>query len=201
MRTVLATLALLAAPTVAQAPAGTPGQPNPSLVTAGTYKVDPNHTQVTWKVNHLGFSLLQGQFGASGGQITVDPAKPQATRLEVTFDVNQLSTTSDAFTKHLKSDDFFNVAAHPTARFVSRTVQVNGDKATITGDLTIKDMTRPVTLQATFVGAGPNPRGGKLNFGFRATGRINRSEFGLGMAAPMVSDRVDLEINAAFERA
>lgn len=201
MRLAAAALLALTAPAVAQAPAGTPGRPHPSLVTAGTYRVDPNHTQVTWKVNHLGFSMLQGQFGASGGQITVDPARPQATRMEVTFDVNQLSTTSDAFTKHLKSEDFFNVAAHPAARFVSRSVQVNGDQATITGDLTIKNATKPVTLQATFVGAGPNPRGGKLNFGFRATGRINRSDFGLGMAAPMVSDRVDLEINAAFEAA
>lgn len=202
MRPILAALALslTAAPTAAQAPA-TPGRPNPALVKAGTYPVDPNHTQVTWTVNHLGFSLLQGQFGASGGQITIDPARPEATKLEVTFDTGALSTTSAGFTTHLKSKDFFDTATYPTARFVSRNVQVNGDRATVTGDLTIKNITKPVTLQASFVGAGPSPRGGKLNFGFRATGQINRSDFGVGMAAPMVSDRVDLEINAAFAEA
>ncbi|HEX8383812.1 MAG TPA: YceI family protein [Sphingomonas sp.] len=188
---------ILAAPAAAQMP----GQPNPRLVTAGTYRVDTNHTQVTWSVNHLGFSMLQGQFGASGGQAVIDPARPAANKVEVTFDVSQMSVTSAPFATHLKSKDFFDVAAHPTARFVSRSVAIRGDAATVTGDLTIKGITKPVTLQATFVGAGPNPRSKKTNFGFRATGTINRSDFGLGMAAPAVSDRVALEINAAFEAA
>jgi len=196
-------LAAAAAPAqqAARAPAGQPGRPDPRLVPAGTYKVDPNHTQVTWRVDHMGFSMLDGQFGASGGSITIDPARPQATRVEVTFDTAALSVTSPRFAEHLKSADFFDVAKHPTARFVSRTVSIQGTRATITGDLTLKGVTKPVTLDARFVGAGNNPMGGKLNFGFRATGRINRSDFGLGMAAPIVSDRVDLEINAAFAAA
>lgn len=195
MRQFFPVLALLAAPVVAQAP----GRPDPRLVTAGTYKVDTNHTQVTWSVNHLGFSMLQGQFGASGGRAVVDPARPAAASVDVTFDVNGLSVTSAPFAKHLRSKDFFDAAAHPTARFVSRSVALRGAQGTVTGDLTIKGITRPVTLNATFIGAGTNPRGGKTNFGFRATGTINRSDFGLGMAAPAVSDRVDLQINAAFE--
>jgi polyisoprenoid-binding protein YceI len=195
---------LLAAPlasAIAQAPGGVPGRPDAKLIPAGTYQVDPNHTQVTWQVNHMGFSMLEGQFGASGGSITLDPARPGATKLDVTFDVAGLSTTSARFTQHLKSADFFNAAKHPTARFVSRSVQVRGSRGTVTGDLTIKGVTRPVTLQATFVGAGTNPMGGKLNFGVRATGEIKRSDFGLGMAVPAVSDRVDLAINAAFQAA
>lgn len=199
MRLAIATaLMLLAAPAVAQN--GTPGTPNRALVTAGTYQVDPNHTQVTWQVNHMGFSLLEGQFGASGGSITIDPARLNATRLEVTFAVDQLSTTSEAFTKHLKSKDFFDAEANPTARFVSTGVRAAGNGATITGNLTIKNVTKPVTLQATFVGAGNNPMSKKLNFGFRATGSIKRSDFGLGMAVPAVSDKVDLTINAAFTK-
>lgn len=199
----LAALLLAAplAPSAAQAPSGMPGRADPKLVPAGTYQVDPNHTQVTWQVNHLGFSLLDGQFGASGGSITLDPARPQATRLEVTFDVGQLSVTSPRFAQHLKSPDFFDAAKYPTARFVSRSVQVRGSRATVAGDLTIKGVTRPVTLQAEFVGAGQNPMAGKTSFGFRATGAIKRSDFGLGMAAPAVSDRVDLMINAAFQAA
>ncbi len=198
MRHLIALLVLAAAPIGAQAPT-TPGRADPRLVTAGTYKVDTNHTQVTWSVNHLGFSMLAGQFGASGGQAVIDPARPSAAKVDVTFDVRELSVTSAPFATHLKSKDFFDVAAHPTARFVSRSVAVRGDRAVVTGDLTIKGITRPVTLNATFVGAGPNPRSKKTNFGFRATGVINRSDFGLGMAAPAVSDRVDLQINAAFE--
>lgn len=196
MRPILATALLLAAaPVLAQ---GLPGAPQKARVTAGTYPVDPNHTQVTWQVNHMGFSLLQGQFGASAGRIAIDPARPNDAKVDITFQVDQLSVTSPRFAEHLKSKDFFDVAAHPTARFVSTAVRATGDRATITGDLTIKGVTRPVTLQATFVGAGANPMNGKLNFGFRATGTINRGDFGLGMATPVVSDRVDLTINAAF---
>lgn len=198
MRRLFTAIALLAAaPLVAQ----TPGRPDPKLITAGAYKVDPNHTQVTWSVNHLGFSVLSGQFGASGGQAVIDPARPAATKIDVTFDVGAMSVTSAPFATHLKSADFFDVAKHPTARFVSRSVAMRGTGGAVTGDLTIKGITRPVTLNATFVGAGVNPRGGKTNFGFRATGAIKRSDFGLGLAAPAVSDRVDLQVNAAFEAA
>jgi polyisoprenoid-binding protein YceI len=195
MRFVLAA-ALLVAPAIVVAQQ--PGVARAAAITAGTYKVDPNHTQATWQVNHMGFSMLQGQFGASGGQITIDPAKPNATKVDVTFSVDQLSTTSAPFATHLKSKDFFDAATYPTARFVSTSVQATGNTATITGNLTIKNETKPVTLRATFVGAGPNPMNKKLNFGFRATGTIKRSDFGVGNYVPVVSDNVDLVINAAF---
>ncbi len=200
MRLILATvLTLAAAPVLAQtAPAGLPGAPVKARVAAGTYQVDPNHTQVTWQVEHMGFSLLQGQFGASGGSITIDPAKPNATKVEVSFATDQLSVTAPAFAHHLKSKDFFDAATNPTATFVSTKVVATGDKAIITGNLTIKGITKPVTLAATFVGAGANPMNKKLNFGFRATGTIKRSDFGLGLLVPIVSDTVDLTINAAF---
>jgi polyisoprenoid-binding protein YceI len=193
----LAALALLlAAPLGAQQP----GSPT-AQVAAGTYQVDANHTQVTWTVNHMGFSMLSGQFGASGGSITVDPANPAATKLDVSFDVNALSTTSAPFATHLKSKDFFDAAQFPTARFVATAVQMQGGRGTVTGNLTIKGVTKPVTLQAEFVGAGANPMNKKVNFGFRATGSINRSDFGVGAYAPVVSDKVDLTINAAFAAA
>ncbi len=195
MRLILAALiATSAVPAIAQ----TPGTPNKAAVTAGTYKVDPAHTQVTWTLNHMGFSMLSGQFGAQDGTLTIDPAKPAAAKLDVTFAIDQLSVTSSGFSNHLKSKDFFDVATYPTARFVSTAVTVNGNSAKITGNLTIKNQTKPVTIDATFVGAGTNPMNKKVNFGFRGTTTINRSAFGLGMAAPMVSDQVKLDINAAF---
>ena len=77
-------------------------------------------------------------------------------------------------------------------------MQASGGTATITGNLTVKNVTKPVTLKATFIGAGANPMNKKLNFGFRATGSINRSDFNVGAYAPVVSDKVDLVVNAAF---
>ncbi|MET3438705.1 YceI family protein [Sphingomonas sp. 1185] len=201
MRFVLpAAMALvLAAPAIAQtAPAGTPGAPVASRVVAGTYAVDPAHTQVTWSLNHMGFSMLEGQFGASEGTLTLDPAKPQAAKVDVTFKIDNLSVTAAPFANHLKSKDFFDAATYPTARFVSTGVKVMGTKAVITGNLTIKDQTKPVTLNATFFGAGTNPMSKKLNIGFRATGKIKRSDFGVGAYVPVVGDDVDLVINAAF---
>ncbi len=186
----------LAAPAVAQT--GLPGTPNTAAVTAGTYNVDPAHTQVTWTLNHMGFSMLSGQFGAQGGTLTIDPAKPAAAKLDVTFAIDQLSVTAEPFAHHLKSKDFFDAATYPTARFVSTSVVASGKGARITGNLTIKNVTKPVTIDATFVGAGTNPMSKKLNFGFRGTATIKRSDFGLGYATPVVADSVKLDINAAF---
>jgi polyisoprenoid-binding protein YceI len=190
----------VAVPAVAQI-ASTPQMPGKAAakVAAGTYQVDPAHTQVTWTVNHMGFSMLQGQFGASEGSITIDPAKLAQTKVDVTFPIDQLSVTSTQFAGHLKSKDFFDAAANPTARFVSTSVTPQGaTRAKMTGNLTIKGMTKPVTLDVAFVGAGTNPMSKKTNFGFTGTGTIKRSDFGLGYAAPIVSDEVKLMINAAF---
>ena len=134
-----------------------------------------------------------------GGMFTVDM---NSLKIEDIKDAE----TNGKLMGHLRSDDFFSIDKNPTATFnITKVTPIKadaaGNNATITGDLTIKGITKPVTLRASFVGAGPNTRSKKLNFGFRATGAINRSDFGLGMAAPAVSDRVDLEINAAFEQA
>ena len=191
----------LAAPVAAQlaTSAAQPGAAVAARVPAGTYQVDAAHTQVAWEVNHMGFSILEGMFGASDGSITVDPARPAATKLDVTFQIDQLSVTAPAFATHLKSDQIFDAAKYPTARFVSTGVTPHGaDKATVTGNLTIKGITKPVTLDASFVGAGANPMNKKLNFGFSATGTVKRSDFGVGLAAPLVSDTVVLHIHAAF---
>ena len=111
-----------------------------------------------------------------------------------------VSTTSDHFTGVLQSADFFDTANFPEARFTSARVVANGTEATIFGDLTIKGVTKPVTLQARFIGAGVNPRPpNRATIGFAATAVINRSDFGLSFGVPFISDRVDLVINAAFE--
>ena len=198
MRTPLilaAALFAVAAPTVAQMP----GAPDKARVTAGTYNVDTAHTQVHWRVNHMGFSMLDGLFGATGGTATIDPKNPAASKVAIDFDIaKSLTVTSPQFAEHLKSKDFFDVANNPGAKFVSTRVQPVGDHWMMNGNLTIKGQTKPVQLTVRFMGAGENPMNKKKNIGFTATGSINRSDFGLGMAAPVVSDKVDLTINAAF---
>ncbi|HEV2567939.1 YceI family protein [Sphingomonas sp.] len=176
-----------------------PGVPDSSRVTAGTYRVDPYHTQVVWTVNHMGFTPLSGDLAASGGSLELDPARPETARVSVTFGMATMTTLVPSFTTHLLSADLFDVARHPTAQFTSTRVSVEGGQAKIVGDLTIRGVTRPVTLEARLFGAGFHPRNGKLNVGFSATARIRRSDFGINYA-PTVGDEVDLRIHAAFEK-
>lgn len=201
MRPILATaLALAAVPALAQMPTSPPGKPDPALATAGTYTVDSGHTQVVFTVNHMGFTEYSGQFTQPTGTLTLDPKNPSADKVQVTFPIAKVSTTVAALDSHLQKPEFFDAAKYPTGSFTSTRVVVRGTTATITGDLTLKGVTKPVTLNARFIGAGPAPMGAKkTNVGFAATTSIKRSDFGIDYGIPLVSDRVDLVINAAFE--
>jgi polyisoprenoid-binding protein YceI len=170
-------------------------------VQAGTYNVDPNHTQVVWSVDHMGFSRLYGMVGQITGVLRLDPARPEAATLQVDIPLSGLAVTSPNFARHLATPDLFDTAKFPSARFVSRSVTVNGERATISGDLTLHGVTRPVALDARFYGAGANPMSKAQTVGFSATAQLKRSDFGLGYAVPAVSDEVKLEITAAFEKA
>jgi len=200
MRIVLATvLALAAAPLLAQMPTTAPGAPDPSRVVAGTYKVDTGHTQVLFTVSHLGFSLYTGQFTQPTGSLTLDPKNPAADKVEISFPIAKVSTTVDGLNAHLQKPEFFDAAQFPEGKFVSTKVTVSGTTATIEGNLTLKGVTKPVVLDAHFVGAGAAPMGPpKVNVGFAATTTIKRSDFGISYGIPLVSDKVDLVINAAF---
>jgi polyisoprenoid-binding protein YceI len=198
----------LSAPLIAQGPMSKPGSANPAAVTGGTYKADPDHTLVMWTVDHLGFTPYTGIFGSVTGTLALDPKNPSAAKVDVTIPVSKVTTASAGLTEHLLragkdggKPDFFG--ANPAdARFVSTSVAANGQKARITGNLTLNGVTKPVTLDATFYGAGKMPAemGGKENIGFRATTKIKRSDFGVTMGIPLVSDEVALEIAAAFQK-
>lgn len=190
-------LGLLSAPAVAaaQVPAAAV-----QAVQAGEYKADPNHTQVIWSVDHMGFSRLTGMVGQITGSLKIDPAKPAAATVQVDLPLSGLSVTAPAFAHHLTTPDLFDTAKFPTAQFVSTSVTVNGQQAKIAGDLTLRGVTKPVVLDARLHGAGANPMSKALTVGFSATTTLKRSDFGLGYAVPAVSDDVKLEINAAFEK-
>jgi polyisoprenoid-binding protein YceI len=184
----------------AQSAPSLPGVADASRVTSGTYAPDAGHTLVGWKVDHFGFNDYFGQFGNATGTLVLNKENPAASTVDITIPVNSLSTVSAGLNRHMATADFLNAANHPTARFVSRTVTVDGNQATILGDLTLRGVTRPVTLNARFVGAGTNPMNRKETVGFHATTSVNRSEFGMNYAVPMVSDKVELTISVAFEK-
>ena len=200
--------ALVSTVAIAQGPTSAPGSRNPAAVTGGTYTADPDHTLVAWTLDHLGFSPYTGLFGGVTGSLTLDPKAPNSAKVDVTIPVSKVVTASTGLTQHLLrpgkdggKPDFFG-AAPADARFVSTAVVANGQKARITGNLTFNGVTRPVTLDAEFYGAGkmPEQMGGKENVGFHATGTITRSQFGLGFGVPMVGDSVKLDISAAFQK-
>lgn len=185
-----------------------PGAPDKSRVTAGTYAADPGHTMVVWEVDHFGFSKYSGIFGDVAGTLVIDPANPAAAKVDVTIPVAKITTASAGLTGHLLragkdggKPDFFG-ATPADAKFVSTAVVLDddGDEAKVTGNLTLNGVTRPVTLDVDFHGAGTNPFNKKETVGFQAEATIKRSDFGITYGIPAVSDEVELEIHAAFEK-
>jgi polyisoprenoid-binding protein YceI len=199
MRPMITILSLaLAVPLLAQAPSP-PGAPDPAREASGSYTVDTPHTQVLFTVNHLGFTEYTGQFTNPTGTLVLDKANPAASKLEIVFPIDKVVTTVPALDTHLKSPDFFDAARFPEGKFVSTKIVARGQTATISGELTLKGVTRPVVLQAHFVGAGADMRSKKAYVGFAATTTIKRSEWGITYL-PIVSDEVKLTINAGFKQ-
>ena len=192
--------AAVAAPTIAQMPKEVPGKADPSRVTAGTYKADSAHTQILFSVNHLGFNVYHGIFGDASGTLTLDPANPSAAKVDIEIPMSGIATTSAKLTEHLKGADFFDAAKFPTGKFQSTSVQASGTDATITGNLTLKGVTKPVTLKTKFTGAGKGPMNQQETVAFEASTTIKRSDFGISYGIPFVPDEVPLQITIAFEK-
>lgn len=185
---------------IAQAPAGVPGSKDVAKVSGGSYKVDGGHTQIVFAYDHMGFTNNVGVFAEPTGTLMLDKANPSASTVSIDVPIANLKTGVAKLDEHLLKADFFDVAKFPTAKFVSTSVKAEGTGATITGNLTIKGITKPVTLDAEFYGAGTNPMNKQENVGFVATGSIKRSDFGLGYAVPVVGDAVELKIIAGFQK-
>ncbi len=195
--------AAIAAPVIAQdlvLPKEAPGKPDPKAAKPGRYKVDPFHTQALFTVGHLGWTDYTGMFTNGAGSLVLDTKAPANSKVDVSFPIDKIRTTVGELDTNLIGATYFNAAQFPTARFVStRIVQTGGSTATMTGDLTIKGVTKPVTFKVRFIGAGPEFWGDKKEaIGFAATATIKRSDFAMGMDVPLVSDNVALVINAGF---
>ena len=188
---------------IAQQMPPAPGAKDPSRVTGGAYQVDPGHTQVAFAYDHMGFSNNFGVISGATGTLTLDPKNVAASKVSIEVPIANLRTGISALDEHLMKADFFDAAKFPKATFVSTSVKADGPtSAEITGNLTIKGVTKPVKLDADFYGAGKAPAmaGGKENVGFVATASVKRSDFNMGYGVPMVGDQIELKIVAAFQK-
>lgn len=181
MRTVLATLGLALI-------AG-----NPALAAPASYVPNADHTFVRFSYDHFGFSTQESRFDTTTGTVTYDPVAKTGS-VNVTIDTKSVDTGSERFNGHIQGPDFLDTAQYPTATFHSTSIKFDGDKpVSITGDLTIKGITKPVTLTVTSFKHGLNMMK-KDSIGANATGTIKRSDFNMAKYTPMVGDDVTLTI-------
>ena len=174
---------------------------DPASVQAGVYSVEPVHTRVLFSVSHMGFSTWYGDFTGASGSLTLDPKTPAKSAVEIHVPVASVSTTNAKLDGELKGDQWLDAAKYPEMVFKSDKVVPTGkDKADVEGQLTLHGVTRPLTLHATFNGAGVNVMDKHYTVGFEARGQIKRSDFGVKTYVPLIGDEVDLILSAAFEK-
>jgi polyisoprenoid-binding protein YceI len=165
-------------------------------VLATTYTLEPNYTQVVLSWDHLGYSFPTAQIAQGQGMLEFDAMDPTQASLKVTLPLASLISGVPDLDEHLKSKDFFDVARFPVATFTSTKVEMgrSADRLKVTGDLTIRDVTRAVVLDVRVLKAGSNPRTQIATIGFNATGMLKRSDFGLGAYVPQVGDEIALQV-------
>jgi polyisoprenoid-binding protein YceI len=172
-------------------------------VPAATYTIDPRHTQILFSVRHMGLSTFFSRFGHVTGTLAFDPAQPAKSALNVQIDMTNIQTHVEALDKEL-SIGLFHADKFPTATFVSTQSTKTGENTgTVTGNLTIAGVTRPVTLNVTFNGGRNSPMPLQpYRIGFDATATVKRSDFGLThvMWSGFVSDDVNLMIECELEK-
>lgn len=166
---------------------------------AGTWTVDPTHSEVTFSVRHLAISKVKGSFGSFDATLTTADSIVDST-VEASIDIASISTGNADRDGHLHSDDFFNTEAHPKAVFVSKSITEKGDDLIIDGELTLKGTTEPVQLKAEFGGIVTDGYG-QTKAGFSAKGKIDRTKFGVSFNAPLDNGGLTLgnEITIDFE--
>lgn len=173
---------------------------------AESYQIDTSHSVAAFSVRHMMVSTVRGELGPVSGAVVYDKADPSKSTVEATIDVNGISTHDAKRDGHLKSPDFFDVAKYPSATFKSTKVEKDGEKLKVTGNLTLRGVTKPVVLSVDVPGAEQGMKAwGVLKTGTSATTKINRKEFGISWGAltdtggAVVSDEVavqlDLELN------
>jgi len=163
-------------------------------VVAADYSIDPSHTYVSFAINHVGFSTMRGKFDRQSGSMQLDPGAKKASVM-IEIDAASIDTGHARRDAHLQSPDFLNAVENPTITFKSTAVTWNGSVlATVTGDLTILGVSKPVTRTVTSMKCGPHQFSKKDTCGFDATGSIKRSDYGVNYGLPTIGEVLDLQI-------
>ncbi|MBU3645830.1 MAG: YceI family protein [Candidatus Nanopelagicaceae bacterium] len=166
-----------------------------TLIPAGSYVIDPTHSRIGFSARHAVITKVRGAFNAFEGKGSV---KDGQASIEVTINADSIDTRQADRDGHLKSEDFFNVAAFPHIKFVSNSVKQVGEGFVVDGNLTIKDVTKPLTIEFAYTGAATDPFGNK-RVGLEGEAEINRPDFGLTWNAiletggVLVSEKIKLE--------
>ena len=159
------------------------------------YQIDPTHTATVFSWNHFGFSTPSANFRDIQGTINVDEAKPANSSVNVTIPLSSLNTNVQALDEHLKTANFFDAEKYPTITFKSTKVETKDKKKfKITGNLTIKGVTKPVVLDAVLNKKAVHPMSKAETIGFNATTSFDRSVFGVGAYVPNVGDKIKVKI-------
>lgn len=174
--------------------------PNLDDLTPGTWNIDPSHSIVSFVARHLVITKVRGTFGEVSGAIVISDDELAST-VQATIGMASITTGDEGRDGHLKSADFFDVDTYPIMTFVSTGIRRDGAEYVLTGDLTIKGVSKSVELALEFEGVSPDPWGG-TRVGFSATGEINRRDFGLDFdvkldtGGALVSEKIKIEIEA-----
>jgi polyisoprenoid-binding protein YceI len=170
---------------------------------AGTWRIDPNHTSAQFSVRHLGVSTVRGAFTKVSGSAQYDPADPSKDSLEATIDANSVDTRVEARDNDLRSPRFFDAQKYPTITFHSKATKVSAPgKLLITGDLTIRGVTREVVLDVDGPSAAiKDPMGKGQRLGASATTKITRQEFGINADPGIVGDVITITIDVELVQA
>lgn len=180
--------------------------PAHAQVPAATYKLDPTHASVTWKVKHMGLSNYTARFAKIDATLDYNPDDKSKAKISVTIDPKSIKTDypfpdkKDFDTELSMSKDWFNAGEYDSITFNSTGVEMTGDTtAKVTGDLTMLGTTKPVVLDVVLNAAIEHPMTKKPAIGFSATGTVKRSEFGMLKYIPLVGDEVQLLIETEFQ--
>lgn len=165
----------------------------------GTYEIDTFHSQLGFSVTHLGLSIVRGTFDRYQGALVVGDSLA-ATSVTIEADMTSVASGHPAREEYLQGPDFFDSVNHPSMSFRSTEITDAGDAYRMTGDLTVRGVTKPITFDVVYNGSAVFPMDGSTHFGFGGAGTLRRSEYGMTFGVPMVTDEVDIRLDVQFVR-
>ncbi|MFO1388233.1 YceI family protein [Cellvibrio sp.] len=167
----------------------------------GSYQIDPQHTSVLFKINHMGMSTFVGRFNSSDASLEFDPAHMENAKLSAVINIASIDVNNKDLEETLRGSSWFDTEKYPQALFETTSVQlVDQTHAKFTGNLNLHGVSAPIVLDVAFNGGGENMLTGRYTIGFTATTHFKRSQFGIDYLVPAVADEVNVEVFAEFQK-